>query len=177
MAKSKTINLLPQKEFESSILGRILRWATGSFRILVIITEMVVMAAFLSRFWLDAQNSDLNESIKIKSAQITTQKDTEDTFRGLQAKLDIFKNIAASNQSSNRVEIIASKVPTDVTLSSISVAEDSSQIKGVSQSEFAIAQFISNLKAEKSFKSVELNNIGAAQNNSALTDFSLKITF
>src|SRR5512144_1767398 len=98
MAKSKSINLLPQEEFENSVLGRILRWATGSFRVIVIITEMVVMGAFLSRFWLDAQNSDLNDSIQIKSAQISAQKDFENQFRQIQKKLDIYKGISKSNQ-------------------------------------------------------------------------------
>ena len=73
MAKNKSINLLPQEEFDASIFGRTLKWAMGTFRIIVIITEMVVMGAFLSRFWLDAQNSDLDNSIKIASAQISAQ--------------------------------------------------------------------------------------------------------
>jgi len=46
----------------------------GSFRIIVIVTEIIVMGAFLSRFWLDAQNSELDSSIKIASAQITAQE-------------------------------------------------------------------------------------------------------
>jgi len=84
MPKNKSINLLPQEEFEASTIGRVLKWATGTFRIIVIITEMVVMAAFLSRFWLDAQNSDLTDSIKIRSAQISAQGDLEKRFREIQ---------------------------------------------------------------------------------------------
>ena len=61
--KEPEINLLPQEEFEGSVIGRILKWGLSTFRIIVIIVEMVVMAAFLSRFWLDAKNSDLNEDI------------------------------------------------------------------------------------------------------------------
>lgn len=177
MAKSKTINLLPQEEFEASTLGRILRWATGSFRIIVILTEMVVMAAFLSRFWLDAQNSDLNDSLKVKSAQISAQKDTEQTFRRVQTKLDIFKNINSLAQPSGKLGLIATKVPADVVLSSVTVDKNSSEIKGVSGSELGIAQFISNLKAEPSFKKVDLGNVNSSQTNLAETEFSVKISF
>lgn len=177
MAKSKTINLLPQEEFEASTLGRILRWATGSFRIIVILTEMVVMGAFLSRFWLDAQNSDLNDSLKVKSAQISAQKDTEQTFRKVQAKLDIFNKISSTAQPSDKLDLIATKVPADVVLSSISIGADSSEIKGVSGSELGIAQFISNLKGEPSFKKVDLENVNSSQTNLAETEFSVKITF
>jgi hypothetical protein len=89
MPKNKTINLLPQEEFESSIIGRILRWAMGTFRIIVIITEIIVMGAFLSRFWLDAQNSTLSDGIKIKSSQIQSLADIEKEFRNIQSKLNM----------------------------------------------------------------------------------------
>ncbi|KKR69678.1 MAG: hypothetical protein UU12_C0039G0005 [Candidatus Woesebacteria bacterium GW2011_GWA2_40_7b] len=100
MPKTKTINLLPQEEFDVSTLGRILKWAMGTFRIIVIVTEMIVMTAFLSRFWLDAQNSDLNDAIAIKTAQISAQSDFEKQFRILQHKLSIFKTLTDSPQAS-----------------------------------------------------------------------------
>lgn len=177
MSKAGTINLLPQEEFEASIIGRILRWATGSFRIIVIITEVVVMGAFLSRFWLDAQNSDLNDTIKVRAAQISAEKDIEDTFRSTQTKLDIFKIISTGAQPSSKIDLIAAKVPNDVTLSTISVDSKGSDIKGTSTSESGIAQFIANLKSESTFKTVELGNINSSQTNAGETDFSISINF
>lgn len=177
MAKPGTINLLPQEEFEASILGRILRWATGSFRIIVILTEMIVMGAFLSRFWLDAQNSDLNDNIKVASAQISAEKDIEDTFRRVQKKLDVFKVITSPTAFSVKVDSISSKVPADVTLSSVSIDPTGSEIKGSSTSEVGIAQFVSNLQTDTSFKTVELGNVGSSQSNQGQTDFSIKLTF
>lgn len=176
MAKSKTINLLPQEEFEASTLGRVLRWATGTFRIIVIITEMIVMMAFLSRFWLDAQNADLTDSINIKSAQITTQKDFETQFRQIQTKLDIYKNISKSNRLSGFLNLVVSKIPSDITLASINLDSTSISLKGTSTSELGIAQFISNLKSETSFKSVALGGVNSSQNDPTLTEFSLKIS-
>ena len=110
MCQSKRINLLPQEEFEASVLGRILRWAMGTFRIIVIITEMIVMGAFLSRFWLDAQNSDLNDQIKISSAQISSQASFEKKFRDVQTKLKIYKDISQISQSHNKLNLISSKI-------------------------------------------------------------------
>ena len=51
-ARKEEINLLPQKGFEATTAGRILAWILSTFRIIVIITELLVMVAFLSRFWL-----------------------------------------------------------------------------------------------------------------------------
>ncbi len=177
MPKNKSINLLPQEEFDTSVLGRVLKWAMGTFRIIVIVTEMVVMAAFLSRFWLDAQNSDLNDSIKTKSAQIAAQKNFEKQFRDTQTKLSIIKDISKDTKPTESVEGIASKVSPEMSLTSIAVQDSSAQIKGSSGSEIGIAQFISSLKTITQFKNVDLGQISSSESNPSLTIFSIKITF
>lgn len=177
MAKNKSINLLPQEEFDASILGRILKWAMGSFRIIVILTEMVVMAAFLSRFWLDAKNSDLDSSIKIASAQISTQSDFEKEFRGVQQKLSIFKQITADATESGKFDLVSSKIPGDLVLSSISVQGGVTQIKGTAGSETGIAQFISNLKSSPLVKKVDLDSIGSLEQNQSLLTFLISVSY
>lgn len=176
MPRYKNINLLPQEEFEASTLGRVLRWGMGTFRIIVILTEMVVMTAFLSRFWLDAQNSDLSDKIKIQSAQISAQSPFETEFKGLQNKLNIFNKITSSDKSTNVIGLISSKVPNGVVLSSISIKSNSVDVTGDSQSEVYTAQLISNLESEKTFKKVELGGIDSSHDNPALTGFSIKIS-
>ncbi len=75
--KKRRINLLPQEEFAASILGRVLAWLLSSFRAIVSLTEMTVMIAFLSRFWLDAKSADLNELIRQKQPVIASTSDFE----------------------------------------------------------------------------------------------------
>jgi Tfp pilus assembly protein PilN len=177
MAKNKSINLLPQEEFETSTLGRILRWAMGTFRIIVIITEMVVMGAFLSRFWLDARNSDLSDSIKIASSQIQVQSDFEKKFRLIQTKLDVFKQISLNVKASDRVQSISSKTPAQIVISSIVTNETSTEIKGDAGSEADIAQFISNLKSNSGIKKIDLNSINSSENNEALMSFQITVNY
>lgn len=175
MAKAN-INLLPQGEFESSTIGRILKWGMGTFRIIVIATEVVVMAAFLSRFWLDAQNSDLNDSIKVASAQISAQSNLEKQFRDVQSRLTIAKQTKPSTTLSSIIGIISSAVPPDITLTGLSVTDTIAQIKGVSSTEFGIAQFLTNLKVNKNF-TIELQQVGSSQANSAQIGFSVKVSY
>lgn len=177
MAKSKGINLLPQEEFDASMMGRLLKWATGTFRIIVIVTEMIVMAAFLSRFWLDAQNSDLSDSIDTKSAQIEAQTDFEKSFRLVQKKINIFKELTPTVTFTSRFSLIASKIPQEVLLTGISVNDTSTQVKGTSPSELSIAQFMSNLQAEKSFKNVELGSLSTSATDPNSTDFTININY
>lgn len=175
--KKSAINLLPQEEFDASVMGRSLIWAMGSFRIIVILTEMIVMAAFLSRFWFDAQNSDLSNSIKVASAQITAQSDFEKEFRGVQQKLSIFKQIAQEPALSRGADLVASKIPQDLVLSSISLQSNTIQIKGTAGSELGVAQFISNLKSDPTVKKVELGSVGSSDNNQSLITFFINVTF
>lgn len=177
MAKSKGINLLPQEEFDASMMGRLLKWATGTFRIIVIVTEMIVMGAFLSRFWLDAQNSDISESIDIKKGQIEAQADFEKKFRAVQKELSIFKKLEPTVTYTNRFSQIASKVPQDVLLDGISVNDGSAEVKGASTSEVSVAQLISNLKSEKTFKNVTLESVGTSNNDPNAIAFSIKIDY
>src|SRR3989344_5652085 len=97
--KQKLINLLPQEEFTASTLGRILTWLLSSFRIIVIVSEMVVMGAFVSRFWLDAKNADLSDDIEQKQAVVTSFSDFEQQFRSIQKKLLIFSSLSKSSEA------------------------------------------------------------------------------
>lgn len=176
MAKNKQINLLPQEEFEASTVGRILKWAMGTFRIIVIVTEMIVMGAFLSRFWLDAQNSDLNDEIRVKNAQISAQSEFEQEFRNLQAKLNIVKNLSQGAKNSSQIDLVTAKMPSDVILVSMAFDEKNILLKGSGNSEIGISQFIANLKGEKTFKTVDLVSLNSSEIDSSLTSFSIKIT-
>lgn len=172
--KELKINLLPQKEFERSTLGRILKWALSSFRIIVIVTELIVMAAFLSRFWLDANNSDLNDAISQKKAIITSFAETEKKFRTFQKQIDVFTKITSSTQKSEYLNLITSLTPPEVVLNSISDSEDSVQIIGYSGSEQNISQFIKNLSSAGKFKDVSLNKIDSSEDNSSAIVFTIK---
>jgi hypothetical protein len=90
---AKHINLLPQDDFQTTGIGRVLKWALSTFRVMVIVTELVVMSAFLSRFWLDSKNSDLNEAMGIKKAQVMAYKEVEKEFRSYQTKLSIASSL------------------------------------------------------------------------------------
>lgn len=175
-AQNKRINLLPQEEFSASTLGRILTWALSTFRIIVILTEIVVMLAFLSRFWLDAKANDLNDEIRQKSAVITASADFEKKFRDIQQRLKIFDTVTGNvGTVSQYLEGLTTYIPIDVTFSSFQFSAGSLQLRGVSASEIGIAQFIANLQGSKIFTNISLSSIGTnPQNNSQLT-FGLKL--
>lgn len=175
--KQKSINLLPQEEFASTTLGRALAWALSTFRVIVIITEVVVMGAFLSRFWLDARVSDLNDEITQKRAIIEATAQFEETFKSAQKRLGIFTALAQEEATaSTTLEAITSLIPTNVTLVSYSFLQNSATVKGISSSERSIAQFIANLEASEGFNEVAITQLGASEDQAAQLLFTLDIS-
>lgn len=175
--KTEQINLLPQDDFEASTFGRILKWALSSFRVMVIVTELIVMSAFLSRFWLDAKNSDLNESLNVKKSQVLAYSDIEKEFRNYQKKLSIIKKLYSEEKNSNLMSQITKVMPEDVILSSIQKDGSNLQIKAVGFSESSIAQFLVNLGGLNLLENINLSQVASSVDNPLATTFSVDAKF
>lgn len=171
--KIQSINLLPQDDFQTSIFGRVLKWALSSFRIMVIVTELIVMSAFLSRFWLDAKNSDLNETLDVNKAQVLAYNDVENEFRLYQQKLSLVKTLYANNKNAKLVSDIIQIMPQDLILSSFQKNEGDIQIKALALSERSIAQFLVNLESIKSLSEISLTQVASSVDNSFATTFTI----
>jgi len=173
--KKSGINLIPQDKFAASTFGRILSWLLSTFRVIVIFVEMIVMVAFLSRFWLDAKNSDLNDELKQRQALIVASKNFEDEFNSIKGKLSIFSSLGTSVGSSGILTKIPSILPEEIYLKNISITEADITINGESPSEQSIAQFIANLEAINQYKDTNLTQVGSNQESGMIT-FKIAIT-
>lgn len=172
MAKKKKetkINLLPKEDFSASTVGRVLAWVLSTFRIIVIVTEILVMLAFLSRFWLDAQNTDLTELIKQKQAVLAASLPFENQFKDTQARLNIFSEFSANEgQAASLISVVSSRLPSDVVLDSIAVSEEGVVFSGVSTNERSIQQLIVNLYEEESIDEVTLQEVSVSEEGQLL---------
>jgi len=163
MAKKKKeaiINLVPKEDFSATTAGRVLAWILSTFRIIVIVTEILVMLAFISRFWLDAQNTDLTELIKQKQAVLVASTSFENQFKDTQARLQIFSEYAGSEgKIPHLINVVSSRLPSDVVLDSISISKEGMTISGLSTNETSIQQLIVNLYEEETIKEVLLQEV------------------
>ena len=87
------INLLPKDPFLESPLGKILQWALSAGRYLVIVTELVVVISFATRFSLDRRVTDLNSAIHQKQIIIQSYGDLEERVLTVQKKIDSFAQV------------------------------------------------------------------------------------
>lgn len=174
--KKHSINLLPQEEFESSTLGRILKWALSTFRVIVIITEIVVVGAFLSRFWLDARIADLNDAIKQREAVVLASSEFEQEFRNTQEQLRIFSEIADNPSAPGSVlETVSSYLPNDIFLTAFSFLEKEARISGISASERGIAVLIANLEQIEEFEDISLTQLDSVEGEVSQLEFTIRI--
>ncbi|OGM21754.1 hypothetical protein A2714_02665 [Candidatus Woesebacteria bacterium RIFCSPHIGHO2_01_FULL_38_9] len=175
--KQEKINLLPQKGFEATTTGRLLAWVLSTFRIIVIVTEIIVMIAFLSRFWLDAQNADLNEEIEEKKAVLMASANQEKEFRDTQKRLSIFSNtVSLQGTAPNALQKIVSYLPDDLFLTQVTFDKSAFNIEGATPSEQSIQQFVVNLNASGSFSEVFLQSIQSETKDSNLLIFKISAT-
>lgn len=174
-SQSKLINLLPQEEFAASTMGRILTWLLSSFRVIVIFSEVVVMGAFLSRFWLDAKNADLADEIKEKEVIVSSFITIEREFKKSQKKISAF-SLQTKDQdfAQNTIEILSKNLPADVKLTVLSINADTIEIKAESLTESSISNFLGQLKQEDVFNSAVITQLATTKENPAV-GFTIKI--
>lgn len=172
--KQEEINLLPEKGFESSTTGRVLAWILSSFRVIVIVTEVIVMVAFLSRFWLDAQNSDLSDEIEQKQALLTASLSFEKEFKNTQKRLKIYSDLSKQEDTiSTSLITITNYLPQDLFLKQTNYSNNIYQVKGTSPNETGIQQFIVNLLSSGKFSEVALDEIVTNSKDPNVLEFSL----
>lgn len=171
MAKKKLpteINLLPQEEFQASTLGRTLKWLLGTFRMIVISTEMIVMIAFLSRFWLDAQNNDLTDSINQEKIVVGSYKSVEDNFRATQAKLAIFSQFTSTVHVSDVTSKVTASLPPAVKIDTLILKGNNLQIQATAGAEGDAMQLITNLQSSNFFQNIKLTRIESHQDENTI---------
>lgn len=176
-AAKKKVNLLLRESFEYTTLGKVLAWSLSAGRVIVILTELVVIIAFLSRFWLDRTLTDLNEQNASKKKQIEAASKFESDFRQTQQQLAAYqKLISVPAEAAERVAEVTSFLPSGVTLASISMSEDKITLTGNALSEQGLAGFLQALQISKKLKDSKLTSLSLTQEGQQSLVFTVNTT-
>lgn len=176
---SPKLNLLPVDRFEYSKLGRFLKWALSAGRYVVVLTELIVIIAFISRFWFDRQLTDLREQRVQKAAVVDSFKDTQNKFEQTKAILNLVKNtLAGGVKTTVHLEEIQNLTPLGIEYQSISVSSQSASLAGFAPNTNSFSSLITLLQSDKnqSFKNVSVRQFGFSKNRSPGFDFTLELT-
>jgi len=163
MAK-KEISLLPEKNAAQVLLDKLTKWVLSVGRYIVVFTELIVIGAFLSRFWLDRKNTDLSEKIRQQKAILSSTQTFEREFHLFQRRLKTIKdNFDESHDLFGPLSIIGQNLPQDILLKRyiFSRGEETIRVDLQTQvfSEAGLAEFIGSLIEEADVNSVQIGTI------------------
>lgn len=181
MAVKKEISLLPDSENANSFTSRALRWIATIGRYIIVFTELIVILAFISRFWLDRKSADLSEIIRQEKAIIDSTSDFEKDFLLVQQKLQIIKDFYSNiPQYDQKLNTLADSTPPDIVFETLSLARDTKLNKVTAGAsayalrEDSIVDFLTNLTVNPEISSVNIQSIEKkARENKYLLNFTL----
>lgn len=175
MAKTKkNINLLPKDELEKNPLGKLLKWSLNIGRYIVILTELIVVIAFLIRFKLDRNKAHLQEKMKNNQTIVLSFKQLESQIRFLQKRLKIVKSLENNNLAPSLVlDKLSAIMPFDMVLDELTIKKDTLTLKGYCLSNAGLSAFINNLEENKEFSQINLSKISSKGKNDPSLKFSL----
>jgi Tfp pilus assembly protein PilN len=166
MPSKKEISLLPNEENNQSFWARFLKWLTTVGRVVIIFTELIVIGAFLSRFWLDRKNSDLSEVLRQRKAILASTQDFENDYISLQERLQYIKNFYQTQpQYVANLNSLIQSLPPGIYFQNFILSNDkktskvSAQVELYTYQEDAIVDFITNLKLNPDIDTVEVQKI------------------
>lgn len=171
------INLLPEDPFYDTLVGKVLRWAVSVGRYIIMLTELIVIGSFLTRFTLDRQLNDLNALILQKQAIVESYGDLEQRVRAIQKQA---KDIAGFRQQQGNADILQMLMrltPTGVSYEQVSFLDGRVNLKGVSLSSQSLANLLAGLQAERSVTEMTISEIQSGDRKDPGVNFSLSFTF
>lgn len=153
-----SINLVKNKQIP--LIDKFMNWALTVGRLIVIMTEVVAVAAFVYRFSLDERLIDLHSAIKQKQNIISALKNDENKYRNLQDRIAIASTFSEKAAKFNRtIEDIISLIPNQVKINDLIWSKDRVKIDIDVVSIVSLADFINSLKNYPDTKAVSIDSL------------------
>lgn len=174
----RSINLLPRDPFENSTLGVILEWALVFGKWSVIVTQLIVMGAFLWRFALDRNLTDLRKQIAREVAVIKSYEQVEQEYVLAQKQLAQAK-LALATQSKVLTTLadIERITPNEVWYERINFSPTSLSLTAYSASLPSFGQFLTALQANPEFGGIKIGKIESSSTKGAQMQFDISMEF
>ena len=177
-ARKKEINLLPKEPWETGILGQLIPWTLSVGRYVVVFVELIVISAFLYRFGLDRQLTDLNEKIKQKQAIVSSYGDLEAKFKQVQGQL---QKIKTTDEGSVKIDEILDHIgqitPIDAAYDSIIINQKEVILQGRVLSEAGLATLLTKAQTSQVFGDVRLENVSSGTEKEQAIIFRMSLGF
>lgn len=159
-AHKLTVNLLPPSEFEQSFWGKFLKWAVTTGRYIIILVEMVVIIAFLSRFKLDEELRVVNEQIESQVNYLESQQAQLREFYILQKRISLAeKSLNSRVGVTEMINYVDRKRPLEISIYQQAMTKNEITLSAVTLSEAALGNMLLSMSRDGMWKSLDLTQI------------------
>lgn len=164
---ANNINLL--KDQEPTFWEKFLGWSLTAGRFIIITTEAIALAAFLYRFTIDWQLSDLHTKIKQQQKIVTYLKKNEDTYRDLQNRLAETQKLSVNNtQKESLVKRIVTLAQNRLVFKTLSVSNSTVSMEARVRSVTSLNQFLQAMRDSQAVDSISLDSLANQTTSSQL---------
>lgn len=167
MRQSPSINLAKKPE---SFVDRFINWALTAGRLVVIITELIALFAFLYRFSLDRELIDLRSKIKQEQAVVNLLRENEETYRNLQNRIFLASNFGKQGQDKVKItKDIIDFAPSGLVFNNLTVEEERIRINANINSVSILSSFVKSLRGYKKIERVSIDKIESRPSSAIIT--------
>lgn len=171
------VNLLPTDRFEFSKVGRFLQWALSTGRYVVVFTELIVIAAFLSRFYFDRKLDDLRKQRLQKVAVIDSFAEVQKQFQLTQAALAATKSVIDRQYHPAEIlDRLQTLTPVGIEYESVNVSSQSATIQGFSPGSTPFSSLLTLLVQDSAYSAVAVTRLEQSPDRSPGLDFTIDVT-
>jgi hypothetical protein len=168
------INLLPKAESANTPAGKFLEWALSWGKKIVILTELIVVLAFLSRFYFDTEVANLSEDIDHKKAIVESSLDFENEFRSVTNRVDGAIKIEKLPSTVLVLKSVEKNIPSSVSVTQINIDKDVVNFSGLGDDQ-SLAQMVANFRDSTQFKDLSLDKISKGESSGV--NFSVHVGY
>lgn len=159
------LNLLHPKEAPTKLPEKFLKWMISYGRFIVIFVEIIVVAAFLTRFKLDADLDNLKREIQKELPYVESFATDEALIKQTQQKIALIdKTYLGSDRWQDTVTSLAALMPQSIQFTGLALEEKGDRsvnfkISGATLSNSDLGVYLNNLRRDAVFDEVNLANI------------------
>lgn len=151
-------------------------WSLSIGRLVVVLTELVVIGAFLSRFWFDRKLSDLRQVRMQRTASVLAMDETRVKWERMQFLAEEINQANGRNyDAAERLAKIQTLTPAGVEFESIEIGSRSATLRGYVPGSDVFSRLFSRIKAEKSYDGVGVKNLEQSASRPPGFDFEMEI--
>lgn len=160
-----SLNLLHPREVQAKLSEKFLKWLITYGRYIVILVEVVVVAAFLARFKYDADLDNLKIKINQDLPYVEGQATDEALINQTQVKLALIdKSFLSSDKWQEAIIELASQTPDSIQFVGLLLEEKDEQnlsfrISASTLSNTDLGIFLNNLRSQENLSDINLASI------------------